>query len=78
MPVSCPPRTPRAGAAVASCGNPPTAVLDFIQRFRMRPAVRSGQRGADSSSTVQRRFDRAGPAPAWGGLDRTRVGRIVR
>ena len=44
----------------------------------MGPAVRAGQRGADSSSTVQRRFDRAGPVPAPAGLDRTRVARVIR
>ena len=76
LPVCRPPRAPRGGALVASRGHPPTAVLHFIQHSRMRPAVRAGQRGADSSSTVQRRFDRAGPAPVPAGLVRTRVGRL--
>ncbi|WP_244097400.1 hypothetical protein [Burkholderia cenocepacia] len=53
-------------------------MLDLIQRSRMGQAVRAGQHGADSSSTVQSRFDRAGPVPAPAGLDRTRVRRIIR
>ncbi|WP_181035448.1 MULTISPECIES: hypothetical protein [Burkholderia] len=52
-------------------------MLDFIERSRMGHAVHAGQR-ADSTSTVQSRFDRAGPVPAPAGLDRTRVGRIIR
>ncbi|RQV52038.1 hypothetical protein DF020_30145 [Burkholderia cenocepacia] len=78
MPISRPPRAPRAGAVAVPCGNRATAVLDLIQRSRMGQAVRAGQHGADSSSTVQSRFDRAGPVPAPAGLDRTRVGRIIR
>ena len=53
-------------------------MLDLIQHSRMGQAVRAGQHDADSSSTVQSRFDRAGPVPAPAGLDRTRVGRIIR
>ncbi|NTZ06030.1 hypothetical protein FCJ60_09740 [Burkholderia metallica] len=78
MPIFRPPRAPRAGAVVVSRGNPATAVLDFIQRSRMGHAVRAERRGADSSSTVQSRFDRAGPVLAPAGLDRTRVGRVIR
>ncbi|AZQ56582.1 hypothetical protein D5R55_34275 [Burkholderia cenocepacia] len=72
------PRAPRAGVVVASRGSLATATLAFNQRSRIGPAVRAGQRGADSSSTVQSRFDRAGPVPAPAGSDRTRVGRIIR
>ncbi|NTZ84152.1 hypothetical protein FCJ61_14365 [Burkholderia metallica] len=78
MPISRPPRASRAGAVVVSRDNPATAMLDFIQRSRMGQVVRAERRGADSSSTVQSRFDRAGPVPAPAGLDRTRVGRIIR
>jgi len=77
LPISRPPRAPRAGAVVVSCGNPATAALDLIQRSRVGHAVRAGQPGADSSSTVQSRFDRAGPVSAPAGLDRTRVGRMI-
>ncbi|AQQ30272.1 hypothetical protein A8E95_30190 [Burkholderia cenocepacia] len=78
MPISRPPRAPRAGAVAVPCGNRATAVLDLIQHSRMGQAVRAGQHDADSSSTVQSRFDRAGPVPAPAGLDRTRVRRIIR
>ncbi|AXF25112.1 hypothetical protein CUJ89_21135 [Burkholderia pyrrocinia] len=76
--MAWPPRASRAGAVVAPRGNRATAVLAFIQFTRMDQAVRAGQRDADSSSTVQGRFDRAGPIPAPAGLDRTPVGRIIR
>ncbi|AWV02077.1 hypothetical protein DM992_21675 [Burkholderia sp. JP2-270] len=77
-PISCPPRAPRAGAVVAPCGSQATAVLAFIQFTRMGQPVRAGQRDADSSSTVQGSFDRAGSIPAPAGIDRTPVGRIIR
>lgn len=75
LPVS---RASRAGAVVAPRGHQATAVLAFIQFTRMDQPVRAGQRDADSSSTVQRSIDRAGPVPAPAGLDRTPAGRIIR
>ncbi|MGC3030103.1 hypothetical protein ACPUER_34105 [Burkholderia sp. DN3021] len=53
-------------------------MLAFIQFTRMGQPVRAGQRDADSSSTVQRSFDRTGSIPVPAGLDRTPVGRIIR
>ncbi|TXG06960.1 hypothetical protein FU139_25610 [Burkholderia territorii] len=71
-------RVARAGTPVFPHDDRPTAVLSFLRRVRVGPAIHAGRRDPDPTSPVQCRIDWAGQMRAPAGLARIRDGRIIR